>query len=198
MGKWGEASADLVEAAQLEKLLEFGYLRALVCLTQQKGQRYREVCSEMLGQLADSSSPEDRFYLIKACVLAPNAIEDYRSVIQLARQRQSLRNSISSHADLGTVLFRAGDFDDALEMFEESNALSAEKPDTKTSLAYSMFFRAMTHQRLEQASDAKEWLQRAIDAMDRELEQQGVTWTRKLTLELLRKEATELIGMDKV
>jgi hypothetical protein len=78
---------------------------------------------------------------------------------------------------------------------------------------YSWFFLAMAHHRLGHAPEARQWLDKAIQATDRTLgaspapaqpppgdsDPAGVTppaWNRRLTLDLLRREAVELLKTD--
>ncbi len=65
--------------------------------------------------------------------------------------------------------------------------------------AYTWFFLAMTQQRLGHAEEAKQWLDKAVAWTDKILAEadQGtadLSWNRRLTLKLLRDEATALLG----
>ncbi|HLW64604.1 MAG TPA: hypothetical protein VKS79_04740, partial [Gemmataceae bacterium] len=75
-----------------------------------------------------------------------------------------------------------------IKMFEAPGANAAQ-----TSPAYPWFFLAMAHQRRGSLEQARRCLTRAIELADREDKKQ-LSWNRKLTLELLRREASEAIG----
>jgi hypothetical protein len=58
------------------------------------------------------------------------------------------------------------------------------------------FFLAMSHHRLGQAGPAREWLRRgtkALGAERRANSSRGSSWTSRLELEILRREAVSLI-----
>ena len=62
----------------------------------------------------------------------------------------------------GAVLYRAGRFDEALARLDEAESLQT-KPDSKanSSPAYTWFFLAMTHYRLGNVDEARNWYDKA-------------------------------------
>ena len=91
---------------------------------------------------------------------------------------------------LAAILFRAGEFAEARTQLEA--ALQVAENDV-TSPAYSQLFLAMTQHQLGDEEAARELLRTANQSAAEELAG-SPTWNRKLTLELLGKEATSLIG----
>src|SRR5439155_26254291 len=97
-------------------------------------------------------------------------------------------NNSAYHTPLGAALYRAGRFAAAAGQLREAGAL---KPDPRTSPCYTWLFLAMAHQRQGNADEARRWLAKAVEALDSELV--NAPWNRRLTLQLLRREAEELV-----
>ena len=96
----------------------------------------------------------------------------------------------------GAVLFRAGRFNDALEHLNKAAKLQDYK---RSSPAYGWYFLAMTHHKLGHQAEAKQWFDKAVECTDNVLdENSAVRWNRRLTLELLRSEAEDLLGIPAV
>ncbi|MHB9077773.1 MAG: tetratricopeptide repeat protein [Pirellulaceae bacterium] len=102
---------------------------------------------------------------------------------------------------LGAVLYRAGRFDEALVHLSEADAL-AQNPSKAHGMspAHTWFFLAMTRQRLGHAEEAKQWLDKAVAWTDKIFAEadQGtadLSWDGRLTLNLLRAEATAMLGV---
>ncbi|MHB8971324.1 MAG: tetratricopeptide repeat protein [Pirellulaceae bacterium] len=102
---------------------------------------------------------------------------------------------------LGTVLYRAGRFDEAVARLAETEALVQEPSEaSNVSPAYTWFVLAMAQHRLGHADEAKQWLDKAVAWTDKILAEadQGtadISWNRRLTLKLFRDKATTLLGM---
>ncbi len=106
---------------------------------------------------------------------------------------------------LGAALYRAGRFEEAVKRLTEATQLDAGA--YRTNMLYTWFFLAMAHHRLGHAEEARHWLDKAIEATTKlcsrppsRLESQRLptasfrpNWSRRLTLELLRREAEQLI-----
>ena len=90
---------------------------------------------------------------------------------------------------LGAILLRAGHFEEARTELEL--ALNAADNEN-TSSAYIQWFLAMVAHHLGDHDAAAEHLEAAQSATDAELADSPV-WNRRLTLELLRDEATALL-----
>jgi tetratricopeptide (TPR) repeat protein len=104
---------------------------------------------------------------------------------------------------LGAALYRAGRFLEAVQQLREAQTVYKPADEERQSIAYNWLFLAMAHQRLGHAEEAKSWLAKAIELIDRTMrsaakEQPDVPpasasaplpWNRKLTLQLLRAEA---------
>ena len=102
---------------------------------------------------------------------------------------------------LGGVLYRAGLFEESIERLTAADQLLRNPNARSRGLATSVwFFLAMAHDRIGHRSEAQQSLDRAIDAMNKEIsnaDQDGgapVSWTRRLTLKFLRDEAQALLN----
>ena len=88
---------------------------------------------------------------------------------------------------------RAGLHEEALATFDKAAAVSESN---NTSSAYDYYFRALAEQALERTDAAKQSLAKANELAAAELknETDPPAWNRKLTLELLRKEAEDSVS----
>ncbi len=92
---------------------------------------------------------------------------------------------------LGAILYRAGRFEEAVKRLDE-----ARKADKQGGNVTDWLFLAMAHQRLKHADEAKRCLGKAVALMDRPggKDTPPLAWQRKVTWQLLRREAAELVG----
>jgi hypothetical protein len=96
------------------------------------------------------------------------------------------------------VLYRAGRFEDAVKRLTEAEEAFKEAKSPRSSIVYNWLFQAMTEHRLGHAEEAKQWLAKAIKDIeqlpqDRPQVGAAMPWNRRLTLQLLRREAEELL-----
>ena len=178
------------------------YRCALVQLGATQTDAYQATCRRMVGQFSDGTAPADGNLVAWACTLAPDALSDWATAVALAEKAvQSDPKSAFYLNTLGAVLYRAGRFDEALARLSEADALVQEPSEaSKSSPAYTWFFLAMTQHRLGHADEAKQWLDKAVAWTDKTFAEadQGtadLSWNRRLTLKLLRDEATALLGV---
>src|SRR5262249_15407287 len=96
---------------------------------------------------------------------------------------------------LGAILYRAGQFDKALQRLNEAAAVFQPDDQARGTILYSWAFLAMTHHKLGHTEQARQWLGKAIEKIDSIMKQSSpsLKWNRKLTLQLLRHEAETLI-----
>ena len=141
--------------------------------------------------LAQPVEANDTHFTTWACSLASNAVDDYSPVIVLARKAVDSEPENAQYlTGLGAVLFRAGQFDEAQKTLLQSLDKAA---DEKTSPSYAHYFLAMTEHRRGKTEEAKRHLQTANELAESELATSPV-WNRRLTLELLRKEAQQMLA----
>ena len=202
--RWSEA-ADL-----LKKMIAAGgpdclpmYRLALVNLQLDDQAAYRETCKRMLATFAGTEDNSEARSTAWVCALRPGTLEDYRLAITLARQafERQFNSRTKREAGracfpetLGVVLFRAGQYEEALRHLQAAS----ERDATKQSPARIAYVLAMTHHRLGHAADAQMWLDRANQEADEELNNTTTpcTWSLRLQLSLFQREARELVGVQ--
>jgi tetratricopeptide (TPR) repeat protein len=186
------------------------YYRALLCLRAGDTEGYRKLCAELVQRGGTSS-----FWTLWTWVLAPNVVGDPK--ILASHAEEVAKNGPEHLMDLmdanmrGAALYRAGRYDDALRFLTRASTLN---PDPyRTNMIYTWFFLAMTHHRLGHAQEARQWLDKAVQATDQALDLSappaakpasptdpagGIppAWNRRLTLELFRREALELVTAE--
>ena len=106
-----------------------------------------------------------------------------RFIASMATERGLAENSLKAY---GTDL----------KQLTAINESMKESKDGPSSPAYCWYFLAMTHHKLGSSDEAQKWLAKAVEWTDNALqdEENTVTWNRRLTLELLRREAEALIA----
>ena len=202
LGQHQKARADFEQAINLGTTNGYiWYLVALLRLAEQDVQGYRKACEAMLEKFAESEAADDLHWVAWACVLTPDSVDDYSRPIELAERAVTANpDNIRYGLGLGAMLYRAGNFDEALEALNRSDK---SKASSRTSPAYGWYFLAMTHHKLGDESQAKEWFDKAVTRAETELDETQddrapVAWNRRLTLELLRQEAEKLLGIPTV
>jgi tetratricopeptide (TPR) repeat protein len=103
---------------------------------------------------------------------------------------------------LGSVLYRAGRFEEARQRLEGALRVSYVGFDQRaeSGAAYNGLFLAMCHYRLGHAAEARQRLAEAVQGVERALQQPAdssgrvLPWWHRQELQLLRREAEELIG----
>jgi tetratricopeptide (TPR) repeat protein len=208
-GEWEKATADLSRAAGLKDAPVYvQYYQALLRLRAGDADGYRDICTDMLKRWGTSD-----FWTLWTCVLAPNAVGDPMALANGAEKAVGKEPKDLMTANLlGAALYRAGRYDEAARQLTRASGM--DPGPVRTNLIYTWFFLAMTHHRLGHAPQARQWLDKAIQATDRALDPSATpaggpprgasdpaggippAWNRRLTLELLRREAVGLLKVE--
>jgi len=202
-GKLAESEALEMSSANDPAL----YYCALVHLSTGDTNSYRTITTRIAAQL-QTNAPNQNTHLVRwACALAPDAVPDFSPVLQATRQALAGEtNTVNSYSDqqtLGALLYRTHRYDEAVQALTQTFEL-AQRLDAKTlqaSPAYGAYFLTMAHVRLGHAAEARECFQRAsaLDPLTAPVETNvpsRISWNRRITLELLRKEAESLLKSD--
>ncbi len=202
LGRWDAASADFTKALELKPDQAWlWYSHALTRLGAGDVAAYRIACAAMLNRFGKTKDAEAAHWAAWTCILAPNAVAEPAGPVALAERSLASKATDSSYlCTLGAALYRAGRFNEARQRL---NALSAAwdkagKMTTQTSPAYAWFFLAMAHHRLGQATEAGEYLRKAVKRAEEETRAgagPAASWNRRLTLKLLQREAEVLLGV---
>jgi serine/threonine protein kinase/tetratricopeptide (TPR) repeat protein len=164
---------------------------ALVALRNGNEPLYREF-SRLLATRAESALDATTFHrIVWPSVLSQNSLDDYSSLIATAR-RELTHAPVSSTAllDLGGILFRAGVYEESQTVLLNARAAASSEQASTVACDYLL---GMTEHHLGNADAARVQLKIANEQSDKELAE-SVAWNRRLTIELLRKEAQVLIG----
>jgi len=202
--EWQDAAADFAKAARHQpKNVRPAYLAALTQLATGDTEGYRNTCASMLERFAATKDANTAHFTAWSCVLAADATDDFSLPIQMAKRAIEADPNEYAHINaLGALMYRAGQYQEALQKLHEADAL-VESPSNaaRTSPAYTWYFLAMTQQQLGNATEARLQLDRANEWTERALREPpklegGTNWFRLLTLRLLRDEAQQLIGKE--
>ncbi len=202
LGDWEQADAAFVKAAELDsdpKQLIYLYYLALLRLARHDRAGYRELCSSLVNRAEQSEEPSAAFTAASACVLAPDSACDLSQVVTLAqRAYESNLKKPDYLATLGAALYRAGRFDEAKKRFAEAIEATPSGSSDLYAVTYSHLFLAMALRRLGRPEEARQWLNQAVQTIDKTapLGEQKVVegWDSILPLEILRQEAEKVLA----
>jgi tetratricopeptide (TPR) repeat protein len=199
-GQIDRALEDYAKSIELDPddwLVRYWY--GLVQLSAGHQEAYHNACRAMLTRFPKTESHGQAQFIVWACVLGPNAVDDYSPVIELTQRLANAAPQAVHQRRLGAVLYRAGRFKEAVETLESTT--ESEEP-LLGELAYSGYFLSMAHHASGHHNEAKKWLQKAVAATEQVLREDEkdegarLQWNRRLTLKLLRKEAESAIGHE--
>ena len=148
----------------------------------------------MLNEFADTTNNDAAYFTAWTAAIVPGALDNYTPAVRLARQ------SFERHAayypyrvGLGAILLRAGQYDEAVKQLTGAADVATTR---MTSAAYVSYLLAITHHRLGRATEAGKHLGEANLQAEQVLTDADdlPPWNRRLTLELLRREAETLAG----
>ncbi|NNE36095.1 MAG: hypothetical protein HKN13_12710 [Rhodothermales bacterium] len=175
----------------ISTILIIAYELALLQASLGNQKKYQTTAEEMLAQFGESEKPNALGVSVWTARLAPYALGDYPPAITAARKLlNKSKQDANRHKTLGAILYRDGQHAAALESLQESDRLLRES-NSRSSPAYGLYFQAMTQHEIGNKDAALEALQKANMQADKELShtKSPPAWVRRLTLELLRKEA---------
>jgi tetratricopeptide (TPR) repeat protein len=172
------------------------YPLALVHLSTGRTKEYRALCGTLLERFGQSNDP-DRWVVI-ICKLAPDAVADLAQPVQLAEKMLARDPHNADIAGiLGDTLYRKGDLEAAVQRMEASIHAAPG-----VGVHWRKLFLAMAYHRLGRTAEARQLLQEAVRWIERNgqeklaegAELQGpLPWPVRLDLQLLRREAEELL-----
>lgn len=157
---------------------------------------YRKACEGMLRRFSASPSWESRRVIVWAAALGPRAVDDYEPLIAWARGVvETIPASLDAKRTLGAILYRSGDYAEAAEYLQFVSQPKFSR--AKVHMAYSQLFLAMVEARFGNRGKARILLDNAaanIATDDIQMSPKRRNWTGYSSLELLRREAEELLA----
>jgi serine/threonine protein kinase/tetratricopeptide (TPR) repeat protein len=157
---------------------------------------YRRACAALLSRFVPTNKPDVARSVVWTCVLAKEAVNDPDQVVQMAEAAQRSDPQSSTFANVfGAALYRMGHFGEAVRHFHAAGEASRPVATRTAALspAYCWFFLAMSHHQLGQDEEARKWLAKAIRQAELETQNPSLAWNRRLTLQLLQREAEDLM-----
>jgi tetratricopeptide (TPR) repeat protein len=211
LGEHKKARGDFRQFAERTPAGSVGWcLYALNALARNDMLEYRKTCATLLKRYRDTKQPEYAEVVALTCVLAPQATKDPDRVVKLARLVTEAHEGAgtnrsgsvyhSYHTLLGAALYRAGKSEEAVKQLD-----GAVQQDRKTGTEMDWLFLAMAHHRLKHPVEAKKWLKKAVQSLQKQPDQSG-TMDRLAQLMQepmhapllqLRREAEALLGEKK-
>ena len=204
--QWQKADADSARAIELKSTNPVTwYKRALVAMHLGDTKSYRQTCREMLEQFGKSDNLATTQWTVWTCVLAADGVADSKVLLQLSEK--ALADAPKNYRTLnphGALLYRIGRYQEALQWLTEAEAAYRPDDDKLSAIAYNWFFLAMAHHRLGHVEEAKIWHDKAIQWIDQKMQRKPedpaaanpLPWNRLVTVELLRREAEELLKQE--
>lgn len=180
------------------------YLYAMACLGTGDTNGYRATAAQVVPQL-EKSANQLKVALAWVCALAPDGLTNYASVLAVVTNTLAGQTSATKtpfhRQTLGALFYRAGHYPEAARQLTEAYQKygAGNTNATPTAPACGAYFLALTHAQLGRTNDAAEWFQRA-SSLDpsaggtRAPAAAKVYWWKRLTLQLLRKEAESVVN----
>ncbi|MHB9080189.1 MAG: protein kinase domain-containing protein [Pirellulaceae bacterium] len=160
-------------------------------------------CQKMLERFGapDQAVSEAANFAAWACAVSPGVLSDYAATESLAQRFVDAHIAQPlAHTTLGAVYLRSGKPDAAVPALVLADELNGpDDPTSATASAYAWYLLAIAHGQLGQLDDARRWHERATSWMTaaRAEQAQGTRapwpWNRRLTLELLEREAAQVL-----
>jgi tetratricopeptide (TPR) repeat protein len=158
---------------------------------------YARACAHLIGASGKKGGPRS-YHVARACTLAPDAVADAALPGRLAeKELQAAARQYWSLTEQGALAYRAGRFQQAAPLFEQSVKL-----DPRPGRAVlNWLWLALAHQRLGKAEEARRWLAKAQTWLDQYVdgrsagaeEESGLDLHNWLEAQVLRREAEALI-----
>jgi tetratricopeptide (TPR) repeat protein len=201
-GVWGGAAADLQEAAAHGMAdWDVWYVLALAQLEAGDEAGYRATCAGLRERFGKSCDVYNANSLAWICVLAPGGTDDPAWAIRVAEERVGTDPKGTGWTDphlntLGVALYRAGKYAEAVTRLDQ-----AVQASRQGGMLQDWLFLAMAHYRLGHTDEARKWLKKAADEIDRlgSAGDPGGTsplpwWTNRLEYQLFRREAERVVN----
>jgi serine/threonine-protein kinase len=192
LSQWDEAAAEYAKVNWSRPLGEDAFDYACVLLIRGDSEGYNSFCQGMIQRAADTKDPWESYVLARSCAMARKSPVDPTRAVQWAKQAVSGNSSAWFVHVLGLAQYRAGQFDQALQSFEES------KVKRWNYSGLNWFGLALVHRRLGHPEEARRCLDEGIQWLEREgppsaerpTKLQPQDW---IEAQLLRREAEEML-----
>jgi WD40 repeat protein/tetratricopeptide (TPR) repeat protein len=203
LGQWDKGAADVANIPWMEWRAQGPppwQVEVLSLLAAGDAAGYHRACARLLKHLGQTQYPITPNDIIWICVLGPGDMAEIDRCIQWMKKSIARESDYESLITLGAALYRGGRFQAAFEQLNEA-IQSHERGGT----AGDWFFLAMAQHRLGRPEEARKALDKAVQWIEKaeqgqiqdEHIQLPLPWEDRVGLELLRREAEELIKVGK-
>ena len=125
---------------------------------------------------------------------APRALTDFRRLLQNAEHRVAEHPQSSTFlTTAGALLYRSGNLNDAKKRLNQAIAAFGTNQLGDIPIIYPQLLQAMCQWQLGNKTESRSMLASTQPAIEQMLRSSDTPWNRRLTVELLQKEATSLI-----
>src|SRR5207244_6599408 len=105
------------------------------------------------ARFGSTADPTAAYYAAGIAALSPSTGIDRTRAVQLAEKALAAFPGYYGHSRLGSVLYRAGRYDEAVQRLNE-----ADRSQPPGGEAEHMFWLALCHARLGHVAEARQWL----------------------------------------
>ena len=198
--QWDKAAAAFDQAAALGAGARLEYNRAVLYLRANDADSYRAICASLLEKFGNTGDGATANNVAWTCLLSATSSVDPDRLVLLAEKAVAQNRTTICLNTLGAALYRAGRDQDAINTLVE-----AIRVHGRSGTPSDWLFLAMAHHSLGRTDDAQQWLDKAARWIDLAIKQQEsggsvepfFTWNHQIELAILRREADELLGIQR-
>jgi tetratricopeptide (TPR) repeat protein len=192
LSQWDKAAAEYTKVNWSRPLDEDAFDYACLFLIRGDSEGYNRFYQSMIHRAKQEEAPNEAYVLARIRAMARKGPVDPTRAVQWAKQAVSSGSRAWQVHVLGLAQYRAGQFDQALQSFEEAKI----KPWNHSGLNW--FGLALVHHRLGHPDEARRCLDKGIEWLEREGQPSAERPTKLqhqdwIEAQLLRREAEEML-----
>ena len=205
LDRWAEARSDLKDYTRSMPADRRAWLPlAIAQLRLDDFSGYEDTCDRVMKQFGPMPMPADAYTVSWVLALADAPGQDWGKAVGLMNTALvQNKNNYFYLKTLGVLLYRAGKYDEARDRLDDSRKAYTGSLGLPQGFAKEdgsptdQLFLAMTYHQLKKPEEAKAWLAKAVEWLDKFQPSKpgtGPTVWQRAEWELHRKEAEKLIG----
>jgi WD40 repeat protein/serine/threonine protein kinase len=185
LGRWQQARDDFEEVVRrVPEQTEAWCMYGLLSLREGDAAGYRRACDALRKNQEHSDNPRVAYLTAWIAVLSHDAGVKGEQLVSLAKQAVEREPRDPDYmGTLGAALFRAGELDDAALRMNEALRLRGRQ-----FYAREWLWLALIRSRMRLPSEARQWLEKATDAL-KSPDAAALPWVQRLQLQSLQREA---------
>jgi Flp pilus assembly protein TadD len=197
--RWKDAATAFAQLSPLEPQTSDHFIAAALCkLAEGDGKAFAERWLQMQSKFGDSNDPSTIDDVVWLSGWSQSATDAWGRAVALARKNVARKpDNWSYYESLGAVLFRSGQYDEALRTLRQIGKL---RKDAKPTVWTRMFI-AMSLYKQGRATEARREFQEGQSDIQKALAPSpdapsGLDWRTRLQYRLLASEAGSLLGIS--